>query len=73
MSATGTSGASASATGSGGVYTGFGGNGGAAATTGASSGGGNTRTAPKTMLQIGQVYGLAVVVIGFFAGFAVVL
>lgn len=67
MTATGTNGASASGTG---VFTGFGS--GAASTTGAKSGGG-TGAATRTIINIGQVYGLAVVVIGFFAGFAIVL
>lgn len=45
--------------------TGFGG---AAATTGAGNGGG----APSA-LNLGQSYGLAIVVAGFFAGFALIL
>lgn len=67
-------GAAASATSSGAVYNGFGASGssGSAQTTKASSGT-KTGAATRTLLHIGQVYGLAMVVVGFFAGFAVIL
>lgn len=69
MMATGTNGAPASTASDGAVFTGFGG-GSAATTTAASS---KKGAASRTIVDFGQMYGLGVVAVSFFAGFALLL
>jgi len=70
MSATTTGGAAASTASDGIIYTGFGT--GSAATATAGSGSSNSAAA-RLVVNFGQIYGLAVVATGIFAGFALML
>ncbi|KAI9892365.1 MAG: hypothetical protein M1814_001567 [Vezdaea aestivalis] len=71
MSATGTNGAARTGTDGAVVYTGLGG---AAATTAASGGSGGGRpNAGNAMVDVGQSFGLALIVGSFLAGFALVM
>jgi len=72
--ATGTDGAAASGGAAGTVYNGFG-NGATATTTGSgsSSTGASTKSSAQAALDVGRSYGVAVIVAGLFAGFALVI
>jgi len=75
MSATATGGSAASGTGSGSggqVFSGFGGSSGAASAT--ATGSSNSKSsAPALVINVGPVYGLALVVASFLTGFALLL
>lgn len=70
MSATTTGGAAASTASDGVIYTGFGTGSGATATAASGS---TENAAARLIVNFGQIYGLAVVAAGIFAGFTVML
>lgn len=74
MSATTTGGAAASTASDGVIYTGFGTESGASATAGSGgSGSSSSSAAARLVVNFGQIYGLAVVGAGIFAGFTLML
>ncbi|KEF60054.1 uncharacterized protein A1O9_04904 [Exophiala aquamarina CBS 119918] len=73
MSATTTGGAAASTASDGVIYTGFGTESGASATAGSGSSGSSNSAAARLVVNFGQIYGLAVVATGTFAGFTLML